>query len=89
MVTMLYTMVTKLYKNPYGNQPIQISIVTNLYINPHFKQHKSQWKPNYTFSNGNHPIQVPMVTKLYISLLWELLFNPNISFHKPNFTDLA
>ena len=31
------------YKNPYGNQPIQISIVTNLYINPHFKQHKSQW----------------------------------------------
>ena len=41
MVTMLYMMVTKLYKNPYGNQPIQISIVTNLYINPHFKQHKS------------------------------------------------
>ena len=43
MVTMLYMMVTKLYKNPYGNQPIQISIVTNLYINPHFNQHKSQW----------------------------------------------
>ena len=76
MVTMLYMMVTKLYKNPYGNQPIQISIVTNLYINPHFNQHKSQWQPNYTLSNGNQPIHVPKVTKLYKLLLWELLINP-------------